>query len=323
MFRTIVPLFHFTTNGETFSCTGDYLGSRYEISVYEYQLDGNLPNTTIPQENFNELMVFASENAKQELRNIHTIGGNTLRPAKCFLVIDTDSSKSYQIRELCLNALRLHATKGAIYYGDYTSNSASKVNQNYVRVQPRRPDVYPPLHKIPFQPSEFLATEFDSCRQTLKVLLSENWMKDTQHKRVLKLAISYYWGSLRVDQREFAYMMLAIAFEAMFKANGESAEAAVKRLSRILAKTRRECKAISRSLSQGSSSYSKIRNAIAHGDEAYNYESISDAYEMFYPYIRKSIIALLQIDESTITESSDYYANLSLYLEDKYNKLPS
>jgi hypothetical protein len=340
MFRIIIPLFHFTTNGNTFVCTGQYLGIKYKVSVCEYQLEGYLPNTTISEHGYSELMKYASKDSKQKLRNIHHRNKQpSFSPAKCFLVLDyyqevgdsnnenhiyCDTPELSKFRELCLQALRLHATKGAIYYNIYIFNT-NRADQSYSSQLAWVSDKFPPLlDSIPLKASEFTITEFDSCRKSLQILLSDSWIKETQYRRVLKLAMSYHWYSLRVEQWEHAYMMLAIAFEAMFKTPSEDATKALWRFRCILSKSKNEHSKLNVLLNEGTSlSYSKIRNAIAHGDVTYDYSVIGEPFKIFYEHVRRSIITLLHLDDSTVTESTDYYDKLNSYLKDRFAKLPT
>ena len=340
MFRVIIPLFHFTTNGDTFVCTGDYLSCKYEINIREYQLEGISADAMLPEHSYSELMEYASEDSKQRLKDIHKHQRHHFTPTKCFLVLDyyqevgdpndptylyCDTPELGKLREHSLQALRLHATRGAIHYDIYIFNT-NRADQRHSSVSSWVSDKFPTLlDSIPFQPSEFTAAEFDSCRRSLQLLLSHSWYKDTQYRRVLKLAISYHWYSLRVERWEHGYMMLAIAFEAMFKADSkEPVNRAIRRLCCILSKSKTEYSQLAASLNDRSiTGYSKIRNAIAHGDAAYDYNTIGDAFKMFYPYVRKSIIALLQVSDDTIPESTDYYDSLNSYLEDKFARLPT
>jgi hypothetical protein len=101
-------------------------GARCEIVVREYDLEGIHPKKTIPKDGYNELLLYASEDAKQRLKDMPT-RRNGFKPAKCFLVIDNDTTHSYQLTELCLQALLLHTTKGAVYY-DFFFFDSNNVN---------------------------------------------------------------------------------------------------------------------------------------------------------------------------------------------------
>jgi hypothetical protein len=334
MFRVIIPLFNFTTNGNTFTCTGDHLGYRYEMSVLEYALEGSHPNTIIPTLEFAELMKYACEEVQERLKNIHT-ERQPFNPAKCFLVLDyyleagninepsvifTDASELSTLREYCLQVLRLHATKGAVCYSIYIFNS-NRADKSFSSILSWVSDRSPSLldnTSPPWKPSEFIEAEFEGCRKSLRVLLSENWKKDTQFRRVLKLAMAYHWYSLRAEQWEHAYMMLAIAFEAMFKSQQEDAEMAIDRLSRLLSNEKKKMGEYQTILRNSHKGYKKIRNAIAHGDESLDPNLVGEILEVFYGYVRKSIVELLHFNNPDITEASDYYTCLNSYLQRKF-----
>lgn len=324
MRRVIVPLYHLTTQGRDFTYTGEYRGVKCKISVPEYELEGGPPNTIIPEEPYRELTSYASEEGKHRLRDMHRRSGNPFMPptkSRVLLIIDAQTPELHMLRELCVQSLLLHTTKGALIYDYFDLNS--DVPSSGYGVPLRTANRFPPLMSDGLiQPSEFLESEFDNCSKTLQVLLSDDWRRDTQYRRVLKLALMYYLDSLKVERGEVAYMMLAIAFEAMFKAKNEKHPIAIKRLSLLLGESVKHSKQIVRSLEKGITKYSTFRDAIAHGDTAYDENSVGNAYKMFYPLVRKSIIALIQINNESITEVADpaaYYTNLNSYLQGKFS----
>ena len=64
-------------------------------------------------------------------------------------------------------------------------------------------------------------SEYDSCRETFDVLLGRTWHDANTFDKVLQLAIEYHETTFALTKVEHAFLVLMVAFEALFKKSEE------------------------------------------------------------------------------------------------------
>ena len=102
-----------------------------------------------------------------------------------------------------------------------------------------------------------------------------------------------------------------IIFEALFKGLDEGTPEAVTRLSGFLAQDKTERKLINRRFSRGKSSYTKIRDSIAHGDVRLASATVKKYYPDLYSYITEAITQLLPMRNGLFDPNQDYYEEIA------------
>jgi hypothetical protein len=168
------------------------------------------------------------------------------------------------------------------------------------------------------------STDFDACRSTIDTLLSKTWNDNTSDK-VLRLAMEYHRLAFTLERVEHAFLILMVAFEAMFKKEAEdNASKAAQRIGRLLGATKRECQAIQKAFNDDpADSFCKIRNRIAHGDPTLNLATVASKYPSLCRHLTAAIVTLLNLPSGTLDPTKDYYDEISRLTESRFFSLPN
>lgn len=186
------------------------------------------------------------------------------------------------------------------------------------------------LYNFPQYPFSYLSrpsilqdAEFDACRCTIDVLMRRVW-SSTTHDRMLLLAMEYQRISFTLERVEHAFLILMVAYEAMFKKDAtENATHPAVRIGRLLgAATQKDCSAIQKEFNDDPDSFSKIRNRIAHGDPSLNLATVAGKYLSLYRHVTAAIVNLLNLPYGALDSTTDYYGALSRYTKARYDGLP-
>jgi hypothetical protein len=167
------------------------------------------------------------------------------------------------------------------------------------------------------------AAAFDACRNTIDVLMRKTWGNATFDK-VLLLAMEYHRLSFTLERVEHAFLILMVAYEAMFKKENENAGKPAQRIGRLLgATTKKDCKAIQREFNDDPDSFSKIRNRIAHGDPNLNLATVESKYPSLYRHVTAAIVTLLNLPSGSLDDTKDYYDEIGRLTESRFLGLPN
>ena len=168
------------------------------------------------------------------------------------------------------------------------------------------------------------SADFDACRSTIDVLMRKTWNENATFDRVLRLAMEYHRLSFTLERVEHAFLILMVAYEAMFKKDGtENASKSAQRIGWLLgAATKKDCKTIQKEFNDDPNSFSKIRNQIAHGDPSLDLATVASKYPSLYRNVTTAIVKLLDLPTASLDDSKDYYDELSRYTKDRFDHLP-
>jgi hypothetical protein len=157
-----------------------------------------------------------------------------------------------------MDALRLHATAGLTFDISYNMRSPIPRYAGFetfsVNSVPRRFNFLANISTLP-------EIDFGKCRATCDRLIHKTWNDAAQHDKILRLAMEYHRLSFTFERAEHAFLIVMVAYEAIFKKDDEKAHHAAHRISRFLGETKVECDFIEAEFKK----HSITRNSIAHG----------------------------------------------------------
>jgi hypothetical protein len=226
------------------------------------------------------------------------------------------------INEMVVTALRLHSSAGLPVHESYFFCCPAPPHQGLMS---RPPYSAQARNSHLGAGSELRRTDFPVCLATIDRLLTKTWNQQSTSDRVLALAMDYHRLSFTLERVDHAFLILMVAFEAMFKRDytERAAEAAI-RIGRLLGATQSECGTIQRAFVEAGihGTFSDIRNAIAHGDTSLNPATVANQYPLLYRYLTRAIVVLLNLAPGEIDDTQPYYDEISRWTNDRYNLLP-
>lgn len=169
-------------------------------------------------------------------------------------------------------------------------------------------------------PSMFPTSAFDSCRAVADILMTP-WEDSITFDRVLQMAMSYHEVTCTFHEPKHGFLLLMIIFEALFQGRDEDTPKAVPRLAELLARDKIERKLIIRKFRQGKLSYTKIRDAIAHGDVSLDSTAVRKCYSGLYNYVTKAITQLLLMRNGIFDPEKEYYGEMSRVSKERFTNL--
>lgn len=346
IFRYLTPVFR---QGDfiNFEHSGRYKDATFLISLKGYGTDPS-PNI-LPREDLKELFKYGTESTFRNLCNINRSERFFPPLTNVVLVIDViqpltperkvavNTRESSTVFNSATTALRLHASKGLAYEYSYlfrfpdvhagTVDELPEIIKELAKNSPGCSILRP--HTIPvfFSPlgnslSVLSNDQHDSCRSTIQILLEKEWDNTNTFDKVLQLAIEYHKTSLTLENIEHAFLVLMVVFEALFKKESErNASRAANRIAKLLAIKRSDFRQIKRYFfDHPTFAFSKIRNNIAHGNPNLDNSIVKEYLPKLYGYITDAIIALLRLSDDTL--NGDYYDDLNMYVERRFDVLP-
>ena len=318
-FRSVTPLFRFEMeDGQVFHYSGVINGATFEVTLKK-----------IPPglEGFTELMRYADEGVKTSLTSIHMAPEGLFPAAEYFVVVDLTYSpatglekhggtpESALINRVILESLRVNASKGIDRFNTYHWREPQNIGHGI-----SSPLLRPSLFSLLGSGSSVLpASKFEKCRAVADNLMV-GWDDTIGFDRVLQMAMSYHEVACTFLEPKHGFLLLMIIFEAMFKGRAETTQIAIRRLSRLLASDVNERKLIASRFGTGKSSYTKIRDSIAHGDVSLESEAVKQSYPKLYNYVTAAITQLLLMRNGVFDPKHDFYEEMSRVSEDRYTK---
>ncbi len=324
-FRYLTPIFSHNRSAN-FEHSGQYKDASYNISLKGYD---------IPLEDMlRELLEHGNETAVENLQDINCSERFSPSSTNVFLVIDvvqplteerrisTNSQESLDIFEKIITSLRLHIKYGLLYEYTYIFNffPSSGERHNYSRFCSSTLPIA--IFKLLGNNNSFLLTEDEnSCKITFQNLLDKQWDETKTPDKLLQLALEYHRLSFTLERVDHAFLILMVVFEALFKKEGErNANNAADRIAKLLATVQSESSLIKDVFyDHPQTAFSKIRNAIAHGDSNLDRTTVENQYPELYKYITKAIIKLINIPNGKI--GTNYYDDLEKYIDEEFSKL--
>ena len=167
-------------------------------------------------------------------------------------------------------------------------------------------------------------TDFAACRATADTIINKTWDNSLTFDRVLTLALEYNRVCFTLERVENAFLILMVAFEALFKRDEtENGSKASWRIGRLLGQNKKECQEVKQAFFDDTVfAYSKIRNKIAHGNPSLNLSDVEAHYPGLHGYLRQAIIALLAWRPGTIDATKNYYDEVDRQVEARFRMLP-
>jgi hypothetical protein len=219
-----------------------------------------------------------------------------------------------------IDALRLHSSGGLPCHKTYQYVSPS--NQGLGVHAPKSPQaIFSHLGDL----SVLRFEDLDAVRATADVLMRKVWNDKTTFDKVLWLAMEYHRLVFTLERIEHAFLILMVAFEALFKKEDEdNASKAAQRIGRLLGASKSACQAIQREVFDDPvDSFCKLRNRIAHGDPTLDLMIVKHTYPMLHRHLTAAIVSLLNLPGATIDKTKDYYDEVGRYAEARFMSLPN
>lgn len=320
--RSLTPVYNYRIDGApAFKHSGSHGSLRFD----------SLLRPCPPPTNWPDVAESAKPSVREEIeRRVRYDSDHFGTTASHFLTTDVAGpadvggvawNTSYEIHALVVYGLCLHSTGGMQRHGRYSywlppaPYGGVNYNSYYSRQFP-----FPHLGRV----SVLQAAAFDACRNTIDVLMRKTWGSATFDK-VLLLAMEYHRLSFTLERVEHAFLILMVAFEAMFKKETEdNASKAAQRIARLLGATKRGCQGIQKEFNDDPvDSFCKIRNRIAHGDPNLNLATVESKYPSLYRHVTAAIVALLNLPPGSLDDKKDYYDEISRLTERRFLGLPN
>jgi hypothetical protein len=313
--RILTPVFDYRIEGaDRFSHSGPYKGAEFKMVLSPYA-PADL------EEIINHAHVNIRDSIRQGCRRLTAgaAGGHILliEVALSGSAHALDMEVAGEVQLSTIEALRLHSTAGLPHDDQlvFSDSPHLAVMQWISRQTP-----FPHLPK----PSVLRSADFAACQATGDILRSKAWGSKTFDK-VVSLAKEYHRFSFTLEKVEHAFLILMVAYEAMFKKDHkEKASSPAKRIGRLLgATTQRDCKAIQKEFSDEPDSFSKIRNQIAHGDPNLNLATVRSKYPCLHRHLTSAIVMLLNLPSGSLNDTEDYYDEISVLTNRRFSSLPN
>jgi len=318
-FRYITPIFNFEV--VEFSHSGTCNDATYTIELKKVKQGA---------EGFAELAKYAKDDTP--LQQIH-LSETMQQPTDIYLIIDVihpfdedllvagNTNEILEIHQSILSALQLHSTNGLYYEKTYQFTPdhrllSGSIGYSSPLTRQRR------WSHLGGHRSELPGDQFQPCRDTFEVLLSGLDDSITKDK-VLLLAIAYFQASFTFSDVGHSFLILMVAFEAMFKLEKENIGKGASRISKLLSDRKGDRSGIHTQFDSGSAdTFGKIRNSISHGSPDSDQAIIKTKFVSLFQFIRRAIIELLMIPGGSIDDSQDYYNEINAYVDNRFNGLP-
>lgn len=348
IFRYITPIFNFN-HFIDFEYDGIYKDASFSIKLQGYG-DIGCTSSILPENDLSELFKYGTEGTMSNLYNMNYSAKFFPPYTSVLLVIDVvqplldnrsvsiNTKESEKIFRSIVLALQLHATHGLAYEYTYifrspkiASNTTEDELPEFIKELAKkspgcavsRPNAIP----MSFSPlgsgtSIVKEEQFSSCINTFLYLVEKEWDTDCTFDNVLQLAIDCHTTSFTLARTRHAFLMIMVAFEALFKKKEERKTVpASERIAKALSKVKIDFDLIKDSFSSGNQNndFSKIRNDIAHGYPNAMHADLQDEYNKLFRYVSDAIIFV--ISENHHYSCNNYYDALDTYLNQRFNEL--
>lgn len=319
-FRSITPVlrFEFEQDDIEFSHSGQFREAMYSIRMKKYER--GTPD-------FEDLMKYAEPYYRLgvvpvycDVPSTYGLVVDVSQPLTDELELCSDSPESTQITRTILTSLRLHASKGLQY--DLTFLTRSPPHPVGGHTISRPASIQRSIPHLGYS-SVLSASEFENCRLTFNALIESRWSNSTFLK-VLSLALTYHRISFCLEAIEHSFLVLMIAFEALFKKKQGYESKASDLIAKLLAMKKSDRDRIYAEFSgKAKSTFYKFRNGIAHGNPKLDRRLVKSRYSDLYKYVTKALIRLISIPDGAFRPDKNYYEELSCHINDRFEDLPS
>ena len=309
--RILTPVFYYRLDGaDNFTHAETHNGADFKVDLRSY----------VPTD-LEEIINHAHVNNREMIRQgfqrppaavSHVLLIEVNLPGSAYAL---DMGVPAEIQQSTVEALRLHSSAGLPNDGQFVFSDSPHLGiMQWVSRQIR-------IFQLP-SPSVLSSADFAACRATGDMLRSKTW-GNTTFDKVVSLAKDYHRVVLTLEKVEHAFLILMVAYEAMFKKdNTENASQAAQRIGRLLGATQKDCLAIQKKFNDDPDSFSKMRNDIAHGDPGLNLATVAGKYPSLYRHVTAAIVKLLNLPSGALDSTTDYYGALTRYTDARCNSLP-
>jgi hypothetical protein len=313
--RILTPVYDFKLEGaDSFAHAGPYKGANFKVVLRPYTGPADL----------DALVNLAHPNNRPSIRQgfrrfdtgaagCHVLLIEVALPGSAFAL---DMGIATEVQLSTVETLRLHSTAGLPHDDPLMFSDAAILAQ--VRWISRQS----PISHLP-KPSVLRSDDFAACRATGDTLRSKAW-GGTTFDKVVGLAKEYHRLSFTLEKVEHAFLILMVAYEAMFLRDGtENASKPAQRIGRLLGATKKDCQGIQRDFNDDPDSFSKIRNQIAHGDPNLNLATVASKYPSLCRHLTAAIVRLLALPPGSLDDTKDYYDEITRLTESRFFSLPN
>lgn len=322
----LAPVFMYEIQRATcFDHAGQFNNVTFKVTLQPYN----------HRTDFDEITMAADTRSRDMLqqREIHKSDHYWHGPEPYILVMDVThppgsirdnpagrTQECWTIEDAVTDALRLHSSRGLPSHETYTFRSPPTESGLMIR----SPNVYQSRYSYLGAISVLQSAEFAACRSTIDVLLKAR-NENTTFGKVLRLAMDYHRHSFTLEKPEHAFLILMVAYEAMFKRDDtENASKPAQRIGRLLGTaTKKDCQTIQKEFNDAPDSYSKIRNQIAHGDTTLDFTAVASKYPCLYRYVTAAIVTLLKLPSGSLDDTKNYYDEISRLTGTRFFSLPN
>lgn len=313
--RILTPVFDYKLEGaDSFSHAGRYKGADFNVILRPFPGPADLEN--IIRDAHDNIRASIRQGCQRLLTGLpgaHVLLVEATLPGTVYAL---DMGIATEVQLSTVEALRLHSSAGVPHDNPMMySDSPHLALLRWISRQT-------PVSHLP-KPSVFRSADFAACRATADILRSKAWSSTTFDK-VVSMAKEYHRLAFTLEKVEHAFLILMVAYEAMFKRDGtENSSKPAQRIARLLgAATKKDCQAIQREFNDDPESFAKIRNQIAHGDPNLNSGTVASKYPSLHGHVTATITRLLNLPPGTLDESKDYYDEIIRITDARFHALP-
>lgn len=316
-FRSVTPVFRFggLGPGSEYRTHGRFHGADYEV-LFQRIPPG--PG------GFRRLTKGASPGTKERLTSLHVHGAFGV--ADHFVVVDVaydlsrmsraearDFKKHGNTRESAtlgravLDALRLHCTAGLLVDRSYewswpwwalgSSSSSRLIPQfRFSHLGTGESTLPTPAHR--------------ALDRTIRAMARREYARSSGVlNHVLDLALEYHRVAFNLEHTTHAFLILMMAFEALFKADERSnAGRAASLLAKLIASTgEEEAQIVGDFTGQLPDGLIKIRNGVAHGDPEITRDMARERYPVLYRYVTRALTEIVVMPKRIVDDSQGYH----------------
>jgi hypothetical protein len=317
-FRSITPVFHFkfAQDGTEFTHFGQFEDITYKVRIKRYER--GTPD-------FEELMKYAGPGSAVEPVYYD-------QPATYGVIVDVSQALTDEL-ELCSDSLESRqATRTALASLRLLASKGIRYNRTYLRRFPPHPHEgrtisLPTSNQYAIshlgRSSVLQNSKFGELRNTFDALLHRSWSNVT-FRRVLDLALEYHRITFCLEAAEHSFLVLMIAFEALFRKKQGYESKASDLIAKLLSTTKSQRNGIySEFIRDSERAFYKIRNAVAHGDLKCDDQMLKSRYKNLYQYVTEALVRLISMPDGALRPNRNYYDEVSRFINEHYRHLPS
>lgn len=315
-FRSVTPVFNFggLEPGSEYRTHGRFHGADYEV-LFQRMPQG--PG------GFRRLTKGASPGAKERLTSLHV--HDAFGIANHVVVIDVaydlsrmsraegrdfrnrgNTRESATLERAVRDALRLHSTAGLLVDRSYEwswprqytgSSSSSRLIPQFL------------FSHLGTGESTLPTSAHRTVDRTIRAMARRGYAPSSGAlNHVLDLALEYHRVAFNLEHTTHAFLILMMAFEALFKARERSsAPAAASRLAKLIASTAQQEAQIVADFTGGlPGGLIKIRNGVAHDDPKITRDMARERYPVLYRHVTRALTEIVVMPKRIVGDPQDY-----------------